>query len=151
MNEFEKTSKIEGRNPVLEALKSGRQIDKIYIKKGEIQGSAKKIFALARANKIIISEVDKQKLDMMSETKSHQGVIAIAPVKDYASVDEILAAADKKQKPHFIVIADRITDPHNLGAIIRTANAAGADGVIISKHSSASLTPVCEKSSAGAV
>lgn len=151
MEEINKTFKIEGRNPVLEALKSGRQIDKIYIKKGDIQGSAKKIFALAKAKKIIISEVDRQKLDMMSETKAHQGVIAIAPVKDYASVDDILAAADKKQKPHFIIIADRISDPHNLGAIIRTANAAGADGVIISKHSSASLTPVCEKSSAGAV
>lgn len=151
MNEFEKTSKIEGRNPVLEALKSGRRIDKIYIKKGDIQGSAKKIFALARAKKIIISEVEKQKLDMMSETKAHQGVIAIAPVKDYASVEDILSAAKDKQKPHFIIIADRITDPHNLGAIIRTANAAGADGVIISKHSSATLTPVCEKSSAGAV
>ena len=88
---------------------------------------------------------------MMSETKAHQGVIAIAPVKDYASVEDILSAAKDKQKPHFIIIADRITDPHNLGAIIRTANAAGADGVIISKHSSATLTPVCEKSSAGAV
>lgn len=151
MNEFEKKSKIEGRNPVLEALKSGRRIDKIYIKKDDIQGSAKKIFALARAKKIIISEVEKQKLDMMSETKAHQGVIAIAPVKDYASVEDILSAAKDKQKPHFIIIADRITDPHNLGAIIRTANAAGADGVIISKHSSATLTPVCEKSSAGAV
>lgn len=151
INNENNVSKIEGRNPVLEALKSGRSIDKIYIKKGDIQGSAKKIYAIAKSKKIIISEVEKSKLDMMSETKAHQGVIAIAPVKDYASVEDILNAAQKKGKPHFIIIADRISDPHNLGAIIRTANAAGADGVIISKHNSASVTPTCEKSSAGAV
>lgn len=150
-NNNQNMSKIEGRNPVIEALKSKRAIDKIYVKKGEIQGSLKKIFALARANKVIICEVEKSKLDQMSETNAHQGVIAVAPVKDYASVDDILNAAAAKQKPNFIIIADRISDPHNLGAIIRTANAAGADGVIISKHDSATLTPTCEKASAGAV
>ncbi len=151
MDNKSNSSKIEGRNPVIEALKSGRAIDKIYIKKGENEGSVKKIIAMARSKKIIISEVEKAKLDMMSETKSHQGVIAIAPVKDYASVEDILNKSKEKNKPHFIIIADRISDPHNLGAIIRTANAAGADGVIISKHDSASVTPTSAKASAGAV
>lgn len=142
--------KIEGRNPVMEALKSKRPIDKIYIKKGEISGSLIKIVNMAKDMKIPVSYVEKVKLDEMSESGSHQGVIATAPVKDYVSVDDILNAAKDKGTNNFIIIADEIADPHNLGAIIRTANAAGADGVIISKHRAAGLTPVTEKASAGA-
>lgn len=143
--------KIEGRNPVIEALKSGRQLDKILIKKGDIEGSAKKIVAMAKDKKVPVSFVEKSKLDLISETGSHQGVIAFAPAKDYVSVEKILEIAEKKGKNNFIIIADEITDPHNLGAIIRTANSAGADGVIISKHRSAGLTSVAAKTSAGAI
>lgn len=142
--------KIEGRNPVMEALKSNRPIDKIFVKKGDNGGSLIKILSIAKDKKIPISYVDKIKLDEMSESGAHQGVIATAPVKDYVSVDDILNVAKEKGTNHFIIIADEIADPHNLGAIIRTANAAGADGVIISKHRAAGLTPVTEKSSAGA-
>ena len=142
--------KIEGRNPVMEALKSDRPIDKIYVKKGDVSGSLIKILNIAKDKKIQISYVDKFKLDEMSEAGSHQGVIAVAPVKEYVTVEDILNVAKEKGTNHFIVIADEIADPHNLGAIIRTANAAGADGVIISKHRAAGLTPVTEKSSAGA-
>ncbi len=143
--------KIEGRNPVLEALSSGREIDKIFIKKGDFSGTLKKIAAMARARRIVLVETEKGKLDAMSETKAHQGVIAVAPVREYASVEDILAVAQKKQKPNLIVITDGINDPHNLGAIIRTANAAGADGVIIAKRHSVGLSSVVAKASAGAV
>lgn len=147
----ENVIKIEGRNPVLEALKSGRQLDKIMIKKGEITGSATKILAIAHDRKIAVSYVEKSKLDMLSETGSHQGIIAFAPAKDYVSVDDILKRAEEKGTNNFIIIADEITDPHNLGAILRTANSAGADGVIISKHRSVGLTSVTAKTSAGAI
>ncbi len=143
--------KIEGRNPVAEALKSGRVIDKIYVKRGEKQGSIIPIIREARKKGIIVSEVDAAKLNEMSETKNHQGVIAlVSPVK-YAEIDDILRAAEDKGEPPFIVILDRINDPHNLGSIIRTANCAGVHGVVIPKHDSVSVTAVVAKASAGAV
>ncbi|MGN1097490.1 MAG: TrmH family RNA methyltransferase, partial [Clostridia bacterium] len=114
--------KIEGRNPVAEALKSGRHIDKIYVKRGEKQGSIIPIIREAKKKGIIVSEVDPNKLNEISETKNHQGVIALVSPIEYAEIEEVLAAAREKGEPPFIVILDKINDPHNLGSIIRTAN-----------------------------
>lgn len=147
MEDFKDT--LEGRNPVTEALRSGRAIDKIYVKKGD--ATLTRIISLANEKKIPVSYVLGEKLDEMSETGHHQGVIAKAAAKEYVSVDEILAIAKEKNEDAFIVICDRITDPHNLGAIIRSANAAGAHGVIIAKHEAVGLSAVVEKSSAGAL
>ncbi len=143
--------RIEGRNPVAEALKSGRNIDKLYIKKGQNQGSIIPIIAMAKKKGIQITEVDSHKLDSMSETGAHQGVIALCAAAEYKTVDDILNIAKEKGEPPFIVILDRVTDPRNLGSVIRTANCAGVHGVIISKHDSVGLTSVCAKASAGAV
>lgn len=144
-------NRIEGRNPVLEALKSGREIDKILVQSGEKNGSLKKIIAVARGKKIVVTETERRRLDAMSVTHSHQGVIAFAAAREYSTVEDILkSAADKGEQP-FIVIADDLTDPHNLGSVIRTANAAGAHGVIIPKRNSVGLSPVVEKTSAGAL
>lgn len=144
-------NRIEGRNPVLEALKSGREIDKILVQSGEKNGSLKKIIAVAREKKIVVAETERRRLDAMSVTHSHQGVIAFAAAREYSTVEDILkSAADKGEQP-FIVIADDLTDPHNLGSVIRTANAAGAHGVIIPKRNSVGLSPVVEKTSAGAL
>lgn len=144
-------NRIEGRNPVLEALKSGRKIDKILVQSGEKNGSLKKIIAVAREKKIVVTETERRRLDAMSVTHSHQGVIAFAAAREYSTVEDILrSAADKGEQP-FIVIADDLTDPHNLGSVIRTANAAGAHGVIIPKRNSVGLSPVVEKTSAGAL
>lgn len=142
--------KIEGRNPVTEALKSGRSIDKLYVKKGDYKGSIVPIITMAKKKGIPIVETDDKKLSQMSETGAHQGVIALCAVKDYASVEDILAVSEEKGEPPFIVILDRISDPRNLGSIIRTANCAGVHGVIISKHDSVGLTAVCAKAAAGA-
>ncbi len=150
-NKNENSINIIGRNPVLEALKSGRQIDKIFVKKGDINGSLTKIIAVAQDKKIPVSYAEKAKLDMMCDGLNHQGVVALVPAKDYVSVEDILQRAKEKGTNNFIIIADEITDPHNLGAILRTANSAGADGVIISKHRSVGLTSVTAKTSAGAV
>lgn len=144
-------NRIEGRNPVLEALKSGREIDKILVQSGEKNGSLKKIIAVAREKKTVVTEMERRRLDAMSVTHSHQGVIAFAAAREYSTVEDILkSAADKGEQP-FIVIADDLTDPHNLGSVIRTANAAGAHGVIIPKRNSVGLSPVVEKTSAGAL
>ena len=143
--------RIEGRNPVVEALKAGRCIDKIFVQKDAKDGSLVKIRAMARTHGIVVSEVAKQKLDHMSQTGVHQGVIACAAMRSYVTVEEILEKASSKGEPPFIVIADEISDPHNLGSIIRSANAAGAHGVIIPKHRSVGLSAVVAKSSAGAV
>ena len=145
------TGNIEGRNPVTEAIRSGRTIDKIFVQAGEKNGSIRKIIALAREKRIVISEVDRAKLDRMSETKSHQGVIALAAAKEYCSVEDILRFAEEKGEKPFVIIADDLNDPHNLGSIIRTANAAGAHGVIIPKRNSVGLSPVVDKTSAGAL
>lgn len=141
---------IEGRNAVTAALKSGRQIDKIYIRRGDNKGSLLPIIAKAKEKGISIVEVDKGKLDSMSETGVHQGVIARIPPYEYKTVDDILNIAREKGEPPFIVILDHLEDPHNLGSIIRTANCAGVHGVIISKHDGVTLTAAAVKASAGA-
>ncbi|MCX7715108.1 MAG: 23S rRNA (guanosine(2251)-2'-O)-methyltransferase RlmB [Clostridia bacterium] len=143
--------KIEGRNPVMEALKAGREIDKIMIKKGGREGSILSIVKKAKEMGIIIQEVEKNKLDSISQTGNHQGVIAVAAVCQYASVDDILNRADKRGEAPFIIICDKITDPHNLGSILRSANCVGAHGVIIPKRNSAGLGSTVAKTSAGAV
>ncbi|MBR6259018.1 MAG: 23S rRNA (guanosine(2251)-2'-O)-methyltransferase RlmB [Oscillospiraceae bacterium] len=142
---------IEGRNAVSEALKAGRPIDKLYIAKGETDSTLAHLASRAKEAGAVVVEADRRKLDAMSVTGSHQGVVALAAVKEYVSVDEILSAAQERGETPFIIVCDEISDPHNLGAIIRTAEAAGAHGVIIPKRRSAGLTAVIEKTSAGAV
>lgn len=142
---------IEGRKPVLEALKSDRTIDKLIIKKGENEGVLKVIIAKAIEKGIIVQEVDKLKMDQMSRTNNAQGVIALCPAKEYCDIYDILKIAKDKNEDPFIVILDEITDPHNLGAIIRTANACGVHGVIIPKRRAVGLTAIVSKTSAGAV
>ncbi len=143
--------KIEGRNPVMEALKSGRQIDKILVQQGERQGSIVPIISLAKSHKIVVQEVAKQKLDMISTTQNHQGVIAFAAMHEYVEVQDVLDKAVQKGEPPFVILANEITDPHNLGSILRTANAVGAHGVIIPKRRAVGLTAVVSKASAGAI
>ena len=142
---------IEGRNAVVVALRAGVTIDKIYIMKGETDATLGHIASTARAKGIVVVDADRRKLDGMSRTPSHQGGIALAAVREYATVESILqSAADKGETP-LLVVCDEISDPHNLGAIIRTAECAGAHGVIIPKRRSAGLTAVVGKTSAGAV
>ena len=143
--------RIEGRNSVLEALKAGRTIDKILVVKGEREGSIKQILGLARELKIVIQEVERSKLDMISTTQSHQGVIAYAAVKQYVELDDILKIAEEKNEPPFIILLDELSDPHNLGSILRTADATGAHGVVIPKRRSVGLTATVSKASAGAI
>ena len=141
---------IEGRNAVTEALRAGTPMDKLYIAKGETDRTLSALAAQARKAGVVVVECDRRKLDAMSETHSHQGVIALAAAKAYATVEDILAAARERGEPPLIVVCDEISDPHNLGAIIRTAECAGAHGVIIPKRRSAGLTAVVAKTSAGA-
>ena len=144
-------NQLEGRNAVLEVLKSGRDIEKIIVQKGNVEGTIRRIAGMARERGIVVQETARQKLDEVSQTKNHQGVIAIVSEHEYAEVDDILrSAAEKGEKP-FIIILDNITDPHNLGAVIRTAECAGAHGVIIPKRRSVGLTAVVGKTSAGAL
>ena len=149
--ETENDGVIEGRNAVVEALRAGVNIDKIFIMKGETDATLGHIASTARQAGIVVVDADKRKLDSMSRTHSHQGVIALAAVREYVSVDEILAIAREKGENPLIVVCDELTDPQNLGAVIRTADAAGAHGVIIPKRRSAGLTAVVAKTSAGAV
>lgn len=142
---------IEGRNAVIEALRTGTTIDKIYILKGETDASLGHIASTARSRGIVVVDADRRKLDRMSVTHAHQGVIALCAVREYASVDDILSAARDKGENPLIVVCDELSDPHNLGAVIRTACCAGAHGVIIPKRRSAGLTAVVAKTSAGAV
>ena len=142
---------IEGRNAVIEALRAGEQIDKIYIQKGETDKTLGHIASKARALGTVVVEADKRKLDAMSRTHAHQGVIALAAVREYVSVEHILQIAAEKGEAPLLVVCDEISDPHNLGAIIRTAECAGAHGVVIPKRRSAGLTAVVAKTSAGAV
>ena len=141
---------IEGRNAVIEALRTEASIDKIFIQKGEVDKTLGHIASKARAAGIVVVEADRRKLDGMSRTHAHQGVIALAAVREYVSVDDILADAAAKNESPLIVVCDEISD-HNLGAIIRTAYCAGAHGVVIPKRRSAGLTSVVAKTSAGAV
>ncbi len=143
--------KIVGRNPVMEAIRSGREIEKIFIKKGPAEGSIVSIIKKAKDAGIIVTEVDKQKLDSLAMGANHQGIVALAAVCEYSTVADILSEAEKKERPPFIIICDKITDPHNLGSIIRTANCVGADGVIIPKRNSVGLNSVVDKTSAGAL
>ncbi len=143
--------KIFGRNPVLEAIKSDREIDKIMVKKGGIEGSLNVIIKKAKEKRIPVSEVDKQKLDSICEGENHQGVVAFAAAHEYSTVKDILNRAKEKNHSPFVIICDKITDPHNLGSILRTANCVGADGVIIPKRNSVGLNTVVAKTSAGAV
>ena len=142
---------IVGRNPVMEALKSGREIDKILIKKGKYEGSIVPIVKKAKENGIIIQEVEKQKLDAIADGENHQGIVAYASAHEYAKIDDIFELASKRGEPPFIILCDKITDPHNLGAIIRTANCVGAHGIIIPKRNSVGINSVVAKTSAGAI
>ena len=142
---------IEGRNAVIEALRAGENIDKIFIQKGETDKTLGHIASKARAAGIVVVDADKRKLDGMSRTHAHQGVIALAAMREYVSVEDILAKAAEKGENPLIVVCDEISDPHNLGAIIRTAECAGAHGIVIPKRRSAGLTAVVAKTSAGAV
>jgi len=140
-----------GRNSVMEALKGTREIDKIFVQKGEKEGSVIKILSLARSKGVVVQEVEKAKLDELTGREKHQGVLAYVAAHEYASVDEILEEARAKGEQPFVVILDNIQDPHNLGAIIRTAHNAGAHGVIIPKRRAVGLTGTVSKSSAGAL
>lgn len=144
-------NKIEGRNAVLEAFRSGKTIDKLFVLDGCQDGPVKSITREARKGDTIINYVSKDRLDQISETGKHQGVIAISAAYDYAEVEDILANAEKKGEAPFIIILDGIEDPHNLGAIIRTANQAGAHGIIIPKRRAVGLTPTVARTSAGAI
>ena len=149
--ETENDGVIEGRNAVIEALRAGVAIDKIFLMKGETDSALGHIASAAREKGVVVVDADRRKLDGMSRTHSHQGVIALAAVREYATVDDILNAAREKGEPPLIVVCDELSDPHNLGAVIRTAECAGAHGVIIPKRRSAGLTAVVAKTSAGAV
>lgn len=139
---------IEGRNAVMEALKNDREIDYIYLKKGEMEGSINKIIGKAKDKKILIKIVDKNKLDEMSESKNHQGIIAVANEYKYCDIEDILEQTREKQG--FFLILDEIEDPHNLGAIVRSAEASGVDAIIIPKRRACQVTATVEKTSAGA-
>ncbi len=143
--------KIEGRHPVMEAFRSGRTIDKLFVLDGCEDGPVKSIIRAAKKQDTYIRFVKKERLDQLSETHQHQGVIAVAAAYSYSTVEDILAIAREKNEEPFIFLLDGIEDPHNLGAIIRTANLAGAHGVIIPKHRAVGLTGVVAKTSAGAL
>ncbi len=142
---------IEGRNPVIEILKSGRDVDKILIAKGNKEGSIHKIIAMAKERKIPVQEVDRRKLDQMAESDNHQGVMAYVAAYEYGDLDAILDSAEQNGEAPYVIICDEINDPHNLGSILRTANATGAHAVVIPKRRSVGLTAVVAKTSAGAV
>ncbi|MBQ8720217.1 MAG: 23S rRNA (guanosine(2251)-2'-O)-methyltransferase RlmB [Clostridia bacterium] len=144
-------SVVSGRNAVSELLESERSIEKIYIRRGDREGSVNKIIAVARERKIPIHEVDRERLDTMCAHNRHQGVVAIASPREYSSVEDILLYAESRGERPLIVICDGVEDPHNLGAIIRNAECAGAHGVIIQKRRSVGITPVVVKASAGAI
>ena len=145
-----KNDLIEGRNAVIEALRAGRAIDKIFLAKGDVDKTLGHIASKARAAGIVVVECDRRKLDFMSATHAHQGVIALCAVREYCTVDDILALAEEKGETPFVIVCDEISDPHNLGAIIRSAECAGAHGVVIPKRRSAGLTAIVDKASAGA-
>lgn len=148
-NQF-KNEIVEGRNAVIEALRAGRAIDKIFIAKGDVDKTLGHIASKAREKGIVVVEADRRKLDFMSLTKAHQGVVAVVGVRDYCSIEDIFAIAEERGEAPFIIVCDEISDPHNLGAIIRSAECSGAHGVIIPKRRSAGLTAIVDKSSAGA-
>lgn len=148
--EHDREDIIEGRNAVIEALRAQRPIDKVYIQKGDTDKTLGHIASRAREAGCVVVDADKRKLDGMSRTHAHQGVIALAAVREYCTVAELLDIAAQRNEPPFIIVCDEISDPHNLGAIIRTAEAAGVHGIIIPKRRSAGVTAIVEKTSAGA-
>ncbi|MDR1132410.1 MAG: 23S rRNA (guanosine(2251)-2'-O)-methyltransferase RlmB [Oscillospiraceae bacterium] len=141
---------IEGRNAVIEALRAGRTIDKIFIQKGETDKTLGHIASKARDAGVVVVDADKRKLDALSKTHAHQGVVALTAVREYCTVADLLATAAVRNEPPFIVACDELSDPHNLGAVIRTAEAAGVHGIVIPKRRSAGLTAIVGKTSAGA-
>jgi len=150
-NEFEiKNEIIEGRNAVIEALRVGKSIDKIFIAKGDTDRTLGHIASKARESCIVVVDADRRKLDYMSVTKAHQGVIALIGVNEYCELGDILSHAEEKNEAPFVIVCDEVSDPRNLGAIIRSAECAGAHGVIIPKRRSAGLTAIVGKASAGA-
>ena len=149
--ENDREDMIEGRNAVIEALRAGRLIDKIYIQKGDTDKSLGHIASKAREAGCVVVDADRRKLDAMSRTHAHQGVIALAAMREYCSVADILEIAAERNEPPFVIVCDEISDPHNLGAVIRTAEAAGVHGIIIPKRRSAGVTAIVDKTSAGAV
>ncbi len=142
---------VEGRNAVLELLNSDRDINKIFVQAGEKHGSINKIIAIAKENRVVVTEVEKSKLDFMSKTNNHQGVIAVVPPFNYCEVEDILDLAKQRNEDAFVLILDGIEDPHNLGSIIRTAETAGVHGIIIPKRRSVTVNSTVSKVSAGAV
>ena len=142
---------IEGRNAVIELLESGKDINKIYITKGEKKGSINKIIAMANEKKVIIVEKDKKQMDMMAGTQNYQGVIAVVPPYEYVEIEDILEVAKQKKEDPFILILDGIEDPHNLGAIIRTAETAGVHGIIIPKRRAVAVNSTVSKVASGAL
>ena len=151
MENEEYNDQVEGRNAVLELLESGRDINKILVANGEKHGSIYKILAIAKERKIIVTEMERNKLNQIAQTPNNQGVIAIVPPYDYCDVEDILEEAKRKNEMPFILILDGIEDPHNLGSIIRTAETAGVHGIIIPKRRAASVNSTVSKVSAGAV
>lgn len=144
-------NQVEGRNAVLELIESNKDINKIFVQAGEKHGSITKIIGKAKAKGIVVVEVQKRKLDEMSASDNHQGIIAIVPPFEYVEVEDILEEAKKRKEEPFILILDGIEDPHNLGSIIRTAETAGVHGVIIPKRRAAAVNATVSKTSAGAV
>ena len=145
------SDQVEGRNAVIELLESGKDINKLYITKGEKNGSINKIIALAKENKVVIVEKDKKQMEEMAQTDNFQGVIAIVPPFEYCEIDDILNYAKEKEENPFVLILDGIEDTHNLGAIIRTAETAGVHGIIIPKRRAASVNSTVSKVSCGAI
>ncbi len=150
-NNSEENSRIEGRNPVLEAFRAGKTVDKLFVQDGCKDGAILTILREAKKQNTIVNKVTKERLNQMSMTGAHQGVIAQISAYGYCEIEEILENARKKGEQPFVLLLDGVEDPHNFGAILRTANQAGVHGVIITKHRSASMTPVVAKASAGAI
>lgn len=142
---------VEGRNAVLELLESGKDINKIFVTRGERHGSINKIIAIANEKRVIIVEKDKRQMEQMAQNENYQGVIAIVPPFEYCEIDDILQVAKERNEEPFVLILDGIEDPHNLGSIIRTAETAGVHGIIIPKHRAACVNSTVNKVSAGAV
>lgn len=147
--DLQQVNLLTGRNPIREALKAGRDLEKLMIAKGELSGSARELVSLAKKAGVMIQSVERSRLDQLA--RNHQGMIAFASAYQYATVEDILEIARQRGEAPFLVILDQITDPHNLGAVIRTASCAGAHGVIVPLHRAVGLTPAAVKASAGAV
>ncbi len=144
-------AQLEGRNAVIEALRAGRPLDKVYLNNGEADAALSRIAAMAAEAGAVVVSCDRHKLDQLAEGRAHQGVVAIAAAHEYATLEDLLERAEASGQPPLLVLLDEVSDPHNLGAVLRTAECAGAHGVVIPKRRSAGLTAVVAKTSAGAV